>query len=299
MNQITEKQNQEKYLRYLAAQRQLYDEAKKWYFAFLVAGIIIAIFGNGAFFIGKWSFISPLITLLIWVYAIGEPFVLPKFASRKRKSAAKIQELFDCEVLEMPWNEAIGHKPEPEIIARSFEDFKNSRSSDAWEKLKNWYTYPDLDRLSLAQGRVACQRQNIWWDSELRRKYAFRVIVITIILFILLLAWGIVADWSLRELLTGPMAFSLSVLFIGLKHGYSHIKAANRLDNLRGVADSLWEKAKTSKTDAEDNELSQQSRNLQTEIFHHRSETIPVFSWYYNKLRDKFERIASSSREES
>lgn len=293
MNPITEKQNQEKYLRYLAAQRQLYDDAKIWYGIFLVAGIMIAILGNGAFLFGNWTFVPPLVTLFAWVYALGEPFVLPLFASQKRSTAAKIQELFDCDVLEMPWNETIGKKPEPETIIRAYEKFKEKRSSEAWDKLKNWYTPPNLEQLSLTQGRIACQRENIWWDSELRRAYALRVNIVAVLLFILLLTWGIVSDWSLRELLSGPMAFSLSVLFIGLIHGLSHLKAANRLDDLRSFANSLWEKA--AKNEVSDAELTQKSRDLQTEIFHHRSETVPVFTWYYDRLREKFEKEVRSS----
>ena len=65
-------------------------------------------------------------------------------------------ELFDCDVLEMPWNETIGGKPEAETIFRAYEKFKEKCSSEAWDKLKNWYTPPNLEQLSLSQGRIAC-----------------------------------------------------------------------------------------------------------------------------------------------
>lgn len=294
MNQIAEKQNQEKYIQYLAAQRQLYDEAKVWYGASLIIGIFIAVLGNGAFLAFDLEYAPALVALFAWLYALSEPFIFPHFASRKREDAARIQELFDCEVLELPWSEiSIGYKPEPELIQKAHDRYLIKHSPEARDKLMNWYTNPELNTMNLGQGRVVCQRENIWWDAELRREYALKVIIATVILFILLLIVGVIADWSLREFLLGPLAFSLSILFIGLMHAVGHLQAAQRLDDLRDHANDLWKKAMEQAAD--EKELINLSRELQTQIFHHRSETIPVFSWYYDKLRDKFEKISRDS----
>lgn len=290
MNQIAEKQNQEKYLQYLAAQRQLYNEDKKWAGIFLIFPIIIAILGNLAFAMINWVVIPPLVTWITWLYAIGELFVFPDLTSSKRKNAAKIQELFDCEILELPWNDALGAKTKPETIVKAYRRFKKKCQLVEWERLKNWYTHPDLNKMSLAQARIACQKENIWWDSGQRRDYARGVITATGLLFAVLITVGIIANWSLQQFFQGPLALSLPVVILGLKHGYSHIKAAKRLDNLLDRVNELRRMASESGVD--DAKITQQSRDLQTEIFHHRSENLPVFSWYYDKLRDKYEQIS-------
>lgn len=293
MNHIPTKQNQEKYLKYLAAQRQLYDENKKWVSLILYLPIGFAFLGNIVFALVNWSTISPLVTWLTWIFNIVELFAILYLASNIRKSAAKIQELFDCEVLELSWNDALGPKPKPEVIYKAYDRFTNKHNQSEWEKLKNWYTHPELGELPLVQARIACQKENIWWDSEQRREYARGAIIATVLIFIVLITIGIIADWSLQQFLQGPIAISGTLLILGIKHGYRHIEAANRLDDLYNCVNELWEEA--SQQDVDDNKVTQKTRDLQTEIFHQRSDNPPVFSWFYNKIRKKYERISRES----
>jgi len=83
---------------------------------------------------------------------------------------------------------------------------------------------------------------------------------------------------------------TLPVLALGLKHGYDHQKSVDRLDELKRDADDLW-KDVASETISHDI-LAQRTRQLQDEIFRHRSEDPPIFSWFYKKLQKKFEQAA-------
>jgi hypothetical protein len=293
MNQISQKQNQEKYIRYLAAQRQLYDENKVWEGVLLLLPVVLAILGSAAFLAIGWAFVSPLLTWATWVYALGEVFVFPYFTSGRRSEAAKIQELFDCELLELPWNDALGEKPYPQNIYKAFQRFVKSEKSNTLDNLKNWYTTPPLDdQMPIALARLVCQRQNIWWDSEQRRAYARGIIAASILFFFFLITIGIVADWSFRQFLQGPLALSITVLIVGIKHALGHYKAAKRLDELHNRVDLLVQAAANK---VNETILSQNSRDLQTEIFHHRSENPSVFTWYYNLIRDRQEDISRKS----
>ncbi|MEW6717613.1 MAG: S-4TM family putative pore-forming effector [Chloroflexota bacterium] len=295
MNQITVKQNQDKYLQYLAAQRQLYDDDKKIKGVFLVLSLVIAFLGNGTFLALNLSVIPPLVTWIIWLYAIGNLLVLPLLTASKRQMAAKIQELFDCEILELPWNDSLGKKPEPEEIYKAYKKYKKRHTPEDWEKLKNWYTTPKLGEMKLSQARVACQRENIWWDAEQRREYARGVIIATIITFVALITVGIIADWSFRLFFQGPLALSLTILVIGISHGISHLEAAKVLDELLTRSTELWQLA--SRNEENESEISRRSRDLQTEIYHHRKGNLPVFSWYYARLRSKYEGISRGARD--
>ncbi len=294
MNRIAEKQNQDKFLQYLAAQRQLYSEGKRWSGVLIALPVIFAVLGNITFLAINWTFVPPLITWFAWLYAIGELFFFSYLTSSKRAEAAKIQELFDCEILELPWNDALGNKPKPENIFKAFQRFRNHQTSADLEKLKDWYTTPPLDaNMSIPQARVVCQKQNIWWDSEQRRVYARGVVTFAVAFFLALITVGIIANWSFRQFLQGPLALSLTVLIIGLKHGLDHHKAAKHLDDLYNSVNDLWKMASAG---TDEITLTQKSRNLQTEIFHHRNESPSVFTWYYNRIRDRFEDIAQKAQ---
>lgn len=293
MNQIAEKQNQERYLQYLAAQRQLYNEGKRWSGVLLILPVVFAVLGNITFLAAKWTFVPPLITWVAWLYALGELFFFPYLTSKKRGEAAKIQELFDCEILELSWNDALGDKPKQENIAKAYQRFLKLHTPDSFGKLKNWYMTPPLDKsMPIPQARVVCQKQNIWWDSEQRRTYASGVIGLTVVFFLVLIAMGIIADWSFRQFLQGPLALSLTVLIIGLKHGFDHNKAAKHLDDLYNSVNNLL---KTTSTGTDEITMTQKSRDLQTEIFHHRSENPSVFTWFYDNIRTPYTNISRKS----
>jgi hypothetical protein len=290
MNQIPERQNQDQFLQYLAAQRQLYDDEKKWTAIWTLVVTCVAILGTGALAI--FMPFTPHITWVTLIVVTGEFSFLPSILKR-REEAAKIQELFDCELLELNWNDALDRdKPKRATILAAVEKFRKRKKPDEWEKLKNWYT-PTVGNLPLHQARVACQKENIWWDAKQRREYARWVYLATSIFFFLLVTVGIIADWSFKQFFQGPMLLALPVLAMGVKHGYDHQKAADRLDELREYADNLWSDASQATSDPD--AITQRSRELQNEIFHHRSENAPVFSWFYEKLRKKYERLAEEA----
>lgn len=287
MNQIPQRQNQDQFLQYLAAQRQLYDDEKKWMTVWTCVATGLAVLGTGAIAITQPF--TPLITWITVIIVIGEFAVVPAIINR-RKIAAKIQEIFDCELLEMDWNNVLADpKPEPETILAAYQRFRDSRNPEEWEKLKDWYS-PTVGNLPLAKARIACQKENIWWDSRQRRAYAMWVFLVTAAVAFIVITIGIWTKWTLAQFFQGPLLLTLPALALGLKHGYDHQKSANRLDKLKRVVDDLWKDV--SKETVSHDVLAQRTRQLQDEIFRHRSENPPVFSWFYKKLQKKFEEAA-------
>ena len=284
MNQIPQKQNEEKYLQYLAAQRQLYYEDKRWFGIFLVAAVLVGIAGSGALaFLNDYLAYTALASATVFVAEI----LIMSLISRRRIDAARIQELMDCELLELPWNDTLGKKPKITTIRQAVERYQKRHKSTSLEELKDWYETVDRND-PLAKARIACQMENLHWNAELIHLYVRYMIFAESSLAVLLVLYSLTANPDIQHFLAGPLLLFLPALGIGLKNAWDHHKAGQRVEELIEISDRLWEEAgnRTSKPA----ELTQASRTLQTEIFHHRSENPPVFDWIYERAKKGISR---------
>ncbi len=290
MNQIATMQNQDKYLEYLAAQRHLYDQEKKWFVILGSAVLLVAFLGTGV--LTALNVFSPYVMLVTVILLLAEFFFLRVIRSY-REQAARIQELFDCDILDLPWNPIITEeKPIPERVIWAVRQFNSKRDAAEWEKLKDWYP-PKVAKLPIHQARILCQKENIWWDSMQRRIYARWVLAAGMVIILLLVAVGIYNNWDFNEFFTGPLPLILPLITLAFAHGIHHLEAADRLDRLHTVVHALEEVAFL--PDSDSAQLTAQSRQVQDGIFLHRMRSIPVFSWFYDRLRDKFEEDANTA----
>lgn len=168
MNNIPQAQNTQRSLDLLAAQRQLYSDAKGLQMVSVIMSvpvviawsILVALFPPLAVYAALWGIVATLLELL--------------FFSRLQKStqekAAKIQQIFDCEVLQFNWASLnCGVRIEPETIVDASNRYKRKKRN--LKKLQNWYPI-SVGQLPIHQARIICQRSNVWWDAQLRRRYS-------------------------------------------------------------------------------------------------------------------------------
>src|SRR5258706_847895 len=173
MSSIPTEQNTERQLRRLAAQRQLYATAKTvfgWQ-VFISGPVAVALAFSIIVFPPLKSF-AALWGILITLCDIAW---LTPWQKRLRNTAARIQELFDSDVLGLSWDELkAGKRPDPELIKEQAEKYMAWAST--MPPLSNWYA-KDVECLPLHVGRLVCQRSNCWWDAKQRRRYAITIIV--------------------------------------------------------------------------------------------------------------------------
>ena len=101
MNNIPQEQNTQRQLDKLAAQRQLYSDAKSLQIISVVISvplviawsIFVAILPKMAVYAGLWGISVTFLELLIF----------SRLQNSTQEKAAKIQQLFDCEVLQFNW----------------------------------------------------------------------------------------------------------------------------------------------------------------------------------------------------
>jgi hypothetical protein len=291
-NSIPEDQLDSRHVDLLAAQRFLYAQAKELVGLQIILTVPVAIiWGILVAFLPElkaWAAFSSL------AVAILDAAVLDALETRLKLKAAKIRELFDCEVLDLQWRDfKVGRRPDPEDIEEAARRFK--RKHGDVEKLKNWYP-ASVGQPPLHLGRVVCQRSNVWWRSKLHERYAVSVIVGLSILAVLMFAIGLVGGMSLEKFVLAVLAPLSPAVLWGIRDCKKQMKASTRSRRLKEHAEDLWEKSL--KGDLPVEEIDRESRELQDELFVSRRDDPLIFDWVYERLRDEFEAQMNKGAEE-
>lgn len=279
-------------LEHLAAQRQLYSTAKRIYLIQFALSVPLAVIWAIAIlahpplkaFAAWWGLFVMLLDLL---YSAPQQ-------KRLRQQAAAIQELFDCEVLGMEWkNLKAGAKPSPETVADAAERYR--RKEPDYGPLKDWYP-ASVSKVPLALGRVICQRCNCWWDLELRRRYATWSAWTTAVIVGGVIVLGLLRRLTLEEMALGIITPILPVLIFGLREYRDNSDTASSLQRLHAHVDGLWKKALAGSRSAE--QMEQDSRELQDEIFDLRRRSPFIADQIYERLKSGQEKLMMRGADE-
>jgi len=282
MNTIPIAQNSERQLQRLAAQRQLYAMAKTvfgWQ-VFVSGPVAVAL----AFCVIGFPHIKGYAALWGILVSLSDVFWLTPWQKRLRNKAARVQELFDCDVLTLPWDELKASKrPEPELVKE--QSVKYERWAVSMPPLSNWYD-PNVGYLPLHIARLACQRSNCWWDAKQRRRYAVWVIVGVSVVFLIMLCFAMGKDFTIEDFVLKVAAPLLPAMLLGIRQFAEQMEAASRLDTLKEHSERLWNEALNGKSEAE---ITMCSRGLQNEILENRKRSPLVFDGIFKRLRRDYE----------
>lgn len=287
---ILEKQNEPQQLDRLAAQCYLYARAKIYLGLqiTLTIGIpfVLAISAN------LWPQVKVWASLWGICVSLLDAAVLESIQKSRKLEAAKIQELFDCDVLVLPWNPLkVGQRPDPETVAAAAKSYKTTHRK--WGAVTNWYP-PAIAELPLQPARLICQRTNCWWDANLRRRYSSWIVGSLSLLGILVLVIGILTGITLEKFVLAILAPLSSAFLWGIREYKKQKAAALTLDRLKSFCESLWGRAKYEEV-SED--ADQSGRALQDEIFDHRKSNPLIVDWFYRLLRDRNEEQMNKGAE--
>lgn len=282
MSFISIAQNNPRQLERLAAQRQLYATAKRLLVAQIVLSGPIALvsvllaraYPETAAWVALWGFIVLLV----------DAFGLSPWMDNRRANAARIQELFDCEALGLTWNKIkAGNPPEPELIKEQADAYANI--ADTLPPLRDWYPII-VDCLPIHLARLVCQRSNCSWDAGLRRRYAGIVLAALVLVCVLVLAVSFQKNYRLQDFVMTVLAPLAPAVRLGYRQIRENRDAARTLDELKRHLLAVWNSALDGQPEEQ---IAQQSRDLQDEIFHSRRHRPPVFDAVFNILRGSFQ----------
>jgi hypothetical protein len=291
LNDIAKKQNTQQQLERLAAQRYLYSRAKS------VLGIQLAL-----------DLLSPLVlattvafvpsfdayAAFIGVVAGVTDLLLESYESSHKRRAADIQEIFDCDVLELECRDLqVRRRPITEIIMEAARDYK--RSDPNYSDLIDWYP-PVVEKIPLYLARLVCQRINCWWDSQLRRRYVGVVVIVLLFLCASVFAIGLINGLTVAKLFLAVIFPLLPTFIWAYREIKGQTEAASEKDELRKYAEELWEDAMHKRFPVE--EIDKKSRNLQDEIYYNRRSNPFILDWFYKRLHRKNEEFMNRGAEE-
>ena len=281
MADISTTQNLLPNIQLLAAQRYLYSYAKR-------LSVIRPLLAGATLIVGSvagalWTEAQPWAALAGIIVALLNGICLDSLQDRFRKDAANIQEDFDCNVLNLPWNEVLaGRRPAAEEVHEAAKKDRSARKAP----LENWY--PDIiDSLPLHQARVICQRTNCWWDSKLRRRYRIIVLIALGLISALALFLGLLTEMNLQKFVLVVAAPLLPTLLWGMREAQSQGDTAATLDRLKCLGENLWKGVVQG--EMVEPEATSRSRELQDAILLHRRTNPFVFDWIYRQLRRDYE----------
>jgi len=284
-NTIPDQQNAQQQLERLAAQRALYSRAK------IVAGMqaILSVPAAVAWsvFANIYPTMKPWAALWGLVVTLLDVGFLETLQSSSQKDAAKIQEAFDCAVLDLPWNTlVVGSRPDPERIAEAAQKYRPNPK----HPIENWYPREVAD-LPISSARLVCQRTNLWWDWKLRQRYGWVLLGGGFALAVASLVTGLARHYSLEvSLLTFWVPLAPAYLWT-VREFRKHQAAAKVSDTLKGYVEGLWGKALAGSSSEE--ELKAESRKVQDQIYLRRRDSTLVFDWIYNRLQPSHEMQAT------
>lgn len=281
---ITTKQNTDKQLQRLAAQRQLYAAAKRVFFSQSILS------GPAAVFFASAALILPTIKCYVALWGICltlcDLFWLTPWQKRLRESAAGIQEAFDCDVLSLPWNDLrAGKRPDPELVKEQAQKYQ--RKAANMPPLTDWYASV-VGELPLYVGRLACQRSNCWWDAKQRRHYAAWIISAAVVVFVAVLLLAIKQGSTIEDFILKVAVPLAPALLLGVRQFTEQREAASRLDKLKEHAERLWTDALNGRSEQE---VAARSRQLQDEILENRKKSPLVFDAIYKRLQKRYESL--------
>jgi hypothetical protein len=279
---IAIEQNTTRQLERLAAQRHLYTTAKTIFGWQMLLGGPVAV--ASAFLVLVAPSFKGIAAVWGILVTLTDLFLLTPWQKRLRDSGARIQEAFDCDVLELPWNELkAGKPPDPELVKEQSD--KYGKCGERMPSLTNWYA-PVVDDLPIQIGRIACQRSNCWWDSKQRRCYACCVIAGVSLVFVVVLGLSLGGSFTIEDFVLKVIAPLSPALLLGIRQYSEQIEAATRLDRLKEHSESLWNDALSGESATD---VTTRARNLQDEIFENRRKSPLVFDRIYRWLRPDYE----------
>ena len=192
----------------------------------------------------------------------------------------------------MPWNSIlVPERPVLEDILSASQEYQ--RIDSDFNGLRNWYS-PAVDKLPLSVARIACQRSNVMWDSELRRKFIFWIRVLAALLFVLLLVFALIQGASVSIFLSNIGFPFLPALVLYLET-FQNQRSIRFLTHLRVKADELWQRALSSTAGEV---LDVPSRQLQDGLFLNRKSSPLIFNWFYERYRSSQDDLMNRSSQQ-
>ncbi|TCL02083.1 S-4TM family putative pore-forming effector [Sodalis ligni] len=213
------------------------------------------------------------------------------WVSLLKNKAATIQEMYDCDLFGLAWNELkCGTKIARDDVFRAARHYiRRPKKRDLFTL---WYIKKDYDLPELILS-LLCQRENIGWDLSQRRilkRFLWGILVISLIA---LLTYGLFYRIRLEDFLY-YVVFLLPLFRHFILQLNENIKTLSRSGRVKGFIEKKLNELKEQQS-ADGVKLAENIRMIQDEIFSHRISSTPVPDFLHAWYRRFNDEIAQDS----
>ena len=285
-NDIVSRQNERTFLNRLAAQRHLYSKTKTLSAWIFVLCIIVPVLLAIAKVVWPIRTVLPKIIVVYSVAATLMRKLLKNWAMHQKVLAARIQQLFDCELFGLPWNKALcGAKPQPEEIHKQLKGANLAN-------LENWYS-EKVAELPKSVGSIVCMRTNVVYDHSLRSAYSKLCVGLTALALLAVFVMGAMNNTGIWDAFLFGIVPLMPLISWGIDMYQEHSANQRALCNLETLIDSGLEEANVK------HQVSEGTLNeIQNFMFLHRKTSYLIPDYFYKLLRGKQEEAAYYGVEE-
>jgi hypothetical protein len=241
------------------------------------------ILATSGIFAAFFRLVLPPIAIAGAVWAVVLATGINPWVKGLAKCAATLQEMFDVEVFELPWNKTICGSRLPRFdcsqLARKFT-LRGGRA----DRFRDWYV--NVGGIPQPYDILFCQLQNLAWDARLRHRWSHIVLALVIAWIGLGALVGFFADLTLRETLVSWYLPAMGAFLLAFENYRGQVEVASERERLMQIVQSELKKAK--KPPLSKSELKQivtASREIQDVIFATRKHTARVPNWFYSRYR--------------
>ncbi len=281
MNSIPLKQNENNNLSLVRARRRIYETVKTYQGAVVLTTLALPLASLAA---AAWMpEARAYVAAGALLFAMCEVIFLDRWSKKQMKCAAKLQEQFDCDVLEMRPNEfLVGARVDPEEV---YELSAQELDAKGERELRDWYPVA-VGEVPMHVGRILCQRENLLYDGNVRKTYSrvLRAALVAIVCSLTL--YSLLAGLSVEALLLTVLAPALPIVNWTLREFFRQRDTVETLVRLKAESEKLWKSALAGMPVAEAGE---RSRELQDALFNHRVASPLVFDFLYRFRRNALE----------
>lgn len=277
-NGIKRRQNEECVIKYLAAQRQLYDEAKKLSAVVTLLSVVLPFLLSVAAVLGNNRIEFKVAYACVSIATLFVSSFVEQCIGEKKQLAADIQQQADIYIYQMPWDEKFfwSKKDVTDAVVRKSKILL--RKEGEKERLYNWYV-SDLSKCGLEKGILLCQTENHVWDAGLRKRYRRTCWIVIVIMIAVIMGMGLWENDTLLMFLLKlayivPMLAWLLKVIRQLNNDLKKLEEEDRL---------IYSKKEKNMEDLQ---------RIQKKIYRRRSTCFLIPSKFYNIFRENDEDAA-------
>lgn len=270
MGDIAIAQNEDANVRFQVAARHFYRNARLLQFLSSAINVLLALISPFVLlFQPEWG---PALGAIAGGWLFVSRQLLAPFRRTFQRDGAKAQELFDCAVFGLPWNDALARQLSHEEIGGA------SRNMTKLDKLRDWYP-ASIDRVWPASVTI-CQRSSVVWARRQHHAYAYMLRTAAALWGVVGVGVAIAHGATLTDYLVTIALPSLPALLDASELADRHLASAGNREALEHQVDAVL---------VGDVATQQTVREIQDQLFSLRSESPIVAAWFYRLVRSRFE----------